>query len=47
MFLPKKLTRLLQGGMMIKECNKFIQQKHMQTEPVKIYVRKKKLNVTI
>ena len=36
MFLLKKLTRLLQVQMMIKECNQLIPQKHMLMEGAKI-----------
>ena len=48
MFLLKKLIRLLEVQMMIKEYNQSIQQKHFEQERIKIcYVTKKKLNVTI
>ena len=48
MFLLKKLIRLLEVQMMIKEYNQSIQYKHFEQERIKIYyVTKKKLNVTI
>ena len=42
MFLLRKLIRLLQVKVMVKEYDRLIQQKHMYTERVKIQSVKKK-----
>ena len=48
MSLLKKLRRLLEVQMMIKECNLLIWQKHMHMEQANIcLVKMKWLNVTI